>query len=42
MSGLCSNPILLLVFECHMSVDIVTATSCVKYLFKYVHEGEDT
>lgn len=35
------SPILLMLFDCHICVDVVTATSCVKYLFKYVHKGED-
>jgi len=35
------NPYLILMFDCHICVDVVTATSCVKYLFKYVHEGTD-
>lgn len=35
------NPYLLLMFDCHICVDAVTATSCVKYLFKYVHKGAD-
>lgn len=35
------NPYLLLMFDCHICVDVVTATSCVKYLFKYVHKGAD-
>lgn len=30
-----------MLFDCHIHVDIVTATACVKYLFKYVHKGED-
>ena len=34
------NPLLML-FDCHIHVDIVTTTACVKYLFKYVHKGED-
>ena len=35
------NPILLMMFDCHICVDVVTATACVKYLFKYVNKGED-
>lgn len=35
------NPYLLMMFDCHICVDIVTASSCVKYLFKYVHKGAD-
>ena len=32
---------LLLMFDCHICVDVVTATSCANYLFKYVHKGAD-
>ena len=35
------NPYLLLKFDCHICVDVVTAASCVKYLFKYVTKGAD-
>ena len=35
------NPYLLMRFDCHVHVDVVTATACVKYLFKNVHKGED-
>lgn len=35
------NPYLLLMFDYHICVYVVTATSCVKYLFKYVHKGAD-
>lgn len=35
------NPYLLMRFDCHIHVDIVTATACVKYLFKYCHKIED-
>ena len=28
-------------FDCHIHVDVVAATACVKYLFKNVHKGED-
>ena len=28
------NPCLLLRFDCHIHVDVVTATACIKYLFK--------
>ena len=35
------NPLLLMMFDCHICVDIVTGTACVKYLFKYVNKGED-
>lgn len=35
------NPYLLLKYDCHICVDVVTAASCVKYLFKYVTKGAD-
>lgn len=35
------NPMLLMLFDCHICVDIVTATACVQYLFKYCHKGAD-
>ena len=35
------NPYLLLRFDCHIHVDVVTATACIKYLFKYCHKTED-
>ena len=35
------NPYLLLRFNCHINVDLVTADSVVKYLYKYIHKGED-
>ena len=35
------NPYLLLRFDCHIHVDVVTATACFKYLFKYCHKTED-
>ena len=28
-------------FDCHIHVDVVTATACIKYLFKYCHRTED-
>ena len=28
-------------FDCHIHVDVVTATACIKYLFKYCHKTED-
>ena len=34
------NPMLLMMFDCHICVDVVTATSCVKYVFKYCHKGD--
>ena len=35
------NAYLLLRFDCHIHVDVVTATACTKYLFKYCHKTED-
>ena len=35
------NPYLLMRFDCHVHVYVVTATTWVKHLFKYVHNGED-
>lgn len=35
------NPYLFLKYNCHICADIVTATSGVKYLFKYVTKGAD-
>ena len=35
------NSHLLLRFDCHIQVDVVTATACIKYLFKYCHKTED-
>ena len=35
------NAYLLLRFNCHINVDLVTADAVVKYLYKYVHKGED-
>ncbi len=34
------NPYLLMRFDCHIHVDVVTATACIKYLFKYCHKQE--
>lgn len=35
------DPYLLMKNDCHICVDIVTAASCVKYLFKYATKGAD-
>lgn len=35
-------PTLLLVFNCHLNVEIVSSTKSVKYLFKYAYKGNDT
>lgn len=35
------NPYLLLLFDCHICVDAVTASSCIMYQYKYVHKGVD-
>ena len=35
------NPYLLSRFDYHIYVDVVTATACMKYLFKYCHKTED-
>ena len=35
------NPYLLMRFDGHNHVDVVTATTCIKYLFKYCHKSED-
>ena len=35
------NPYLLLRFDCHIHVDVVTATTCIKYLFRYCNRTED-
>ncbi len=35
------NAALLKRFDCHINVEIVTSIGCLKYLFKYIHKGED-
>lgn len=35
------NAFLLLKYECHLNVEVVTAAYAVKYLFKYVFKGSD-
>jgi len=34
------NPILLIEFNCHINVEVVSSISSVKYLFKYLHKGD--
>lgn len=36
------NPYLLLLFNCHINVEVSTNITAVKYLFKYVYKGEDS
>ncbi|XP_016192661.1 uncharacterized protein LOC107633563 [Arachis ipaensis] len=35
------NPSLLLKYACHINVEYTCQTSAIKYLFKYVHKGND-
>ena len=35
------NPQLLMKFNCHMNVEICTTIKSVKYIFKYIHKGND-
>ena len=35
------NPHLLLLLDCHVCTDVVTAASCAKYLYKYIAKGND-
>ncbi|KAE8260490.1 hypothetical protein A4X13_0g301 [Tilletia indica] len=35
------NPFLLRTFDCHMNVEVCTAISAVKYLYKYIFKGPD-
>ena len=35
------NPQLLMKFNCHMNVEICTSVKSVKYIFKYIHKGND-
>ena len=35
------NPSLLLKYDCHFNVEVVSAIHSVKYLFKYVYKGHD-
>ena len=35
------NPVLLLLFECHINVEIVCDINLIKYLFKYIFKGGD-
>ena len=35
------NPRLLMKFNCHMNVEVCTTVRSVKYIFKYIHKGND-
>ncbi|XP_021729724.1 uncharacterized protein LOC110696679 [Chenopodium quinoa] len=35
------NPYLLLMFDCHMNVEVCSTIKAVKYLYKYVYKGHD-
>ena len=35
------NPHLLMKFKCHMNVEICSTVKSVKYIFKYIHKGND-
>ena len=35
------NPVLLLRFECHLNVEIITTVGVMKYLFKYINKGDN-
>ena len=35
------NPQLLMKFNCHMNVEVCTTVQSVKYIFKYIHKGND-
>ena len=35
------NPHLLMKFNCHMNVEVCTTVRSVKYIFKYIHKGND-
>ena len=35
------NPHLLMKFNCHMNVEVCTTVKSVKYIFKYIHKGND-
>ena len=35
------NPTLLMKFKCHMNVEVCTTVRSVKYIFKYIHKGND-
>ena len=35
------NALLLLRYQCHLNVEIVHSVSAVKYLYKYLHKGQD-
>lgn len=33
------NPFLLLMYVCHINIEICSSIKCVKYLYKYIHKG---
>ncbi|XP_065203965.1 uncharacterized protein LOC135834055 [Planococcus citri] len=35
------NPDLLMMFDCHINVEIASTVKIIKYLFKYIHKGPD-
>ncbi|XP_044005604.1 uncharacterized protein LOC122850538 [Aphidius gifuensis] len=35
------NPMLLLIFNCHINVEIVSSIKAIKYLYKYIYKGHD-
>ncbi|XP_076919580.1 uncharacterized protein LOC143580443 [Bidens hawaiensis] len=35
------NPVLLMMFNCHMNVEVCSSIKSVKYVFKYVYKGHD-
>ncbi|XP_021751345.1 uncharacterized protein LOC110717011 [Chenopodium quinoa] len=35
------NPYLLLMFDCHINVEVCSTIKAVKYLYKYVYKGHD-
>ena len=35
------NPYLLLKYDCHINVEVCTNVTSIKYIFKYVHKGND-
>ena len=36
------SPILLLIYDCHINVEVVLSVKSVKYLYKYLHKGHDS
>lgn len=35
------NPLLCLLFDCHINVECCNGIHAVKYIYKYVHKGHD-